>query len=90
MQASPRRLVKMIEGDGVDDLTNGETLDLLICVELESDASKAVLHGLILRIRVIISGKHISDELIRQTLQISLGDIFKCFLLFYFLIKGLR
>ena len=35
-------IVQVVEGDWIDDLTDGKLLDLFICVELEANTGKAV------------------------------------------------
>ena len=43
MQALFCWIVQVVEGDWIDDLTDGELLDFFISVELEANAGKAVL-----------------------------------------------
>ena len=38
------RIVHMIEGHWVNDLTNAQLLDLIICVELKGNASETIFH----------------------------------------------
>lgn len=44
MQALLRRVVHMVEGEGIDDLPHAQLLDFVVSVELEADASEAVLN----------------------------------------------